>query len=196
MDTNYLLQQVADGDLVAANILLARHRQRLRHMVALRMDPRLAARLDPSDIVQDALAIAHGRLREYASQKPIPFYPWLRRIAWDRLLQMHRHHIDAQRRTIRREDRLSLSNEAQALLVDRLTNSSPMCDELVRQEMYARVRDAIARLPDGERETITLRHLEELSFQETATVLGVSLAATYSRYYRAIKALHQFLNHD
>jgi RNA polymerase sigma-70 factor (ECF subfamily) len=95
MDTEQLLDRVVQGDSSAASALLSRHQTRLRRMVYLRIDPRLAARLDPSDIVQDALAEAHRRLPGYAAERPIPFYPWLRRIAWDRLLQMRRRHIEA-----------------------------------------------------------------------------------------------------
>jgi RNA polymerase sigma-70 factor (ECF subfamily) len=194
MDTDYLLDQVARGNHAAAETLLARHRKRLRHMIALRIDPRLTARLDPSDIVQDAMGIAHCRLREFALSRPIPFYPWLRRIAWDRLLQMHRHHIDAKRRTVRREDQLPLSSQWQGLLAERLTAATLFDDEIVRQEMCARVREAIDQLPEGVRETVVLRHLEELSFEEVAAVQELSLAATYSRYYRAINKLHRLLN--
>jgi RNA polymerase sigma-70 factor, ECF subfamily len=65
--------------------LLARHRERLRRMVAVRMDRRLSPRLDPSDVVQEALAEADRHLDEYVHEQPLPFYPWLRQFAWQRL---------------------------------------------------------------------------------------------------------------
>jgi RNA polymerase sigma-70 factor (ECF subfamily) len=194
MDTDQLLDLVAQGESSAAATLLTRHQKRLRRMVYLRIDPRLAARLDPSDIVQDALTEAHRRLPVYAAERPIPFYPWLRRIAWERLLQMHRRHISAQRRTVLREDVLPLSGDSEILLARRLAEASSPSDQMLRREIKDRVREALARLSNGDREVIVLKHLEELSFQEAAAVLEVTTAAVYSRYYRAIQKLHSLLN--
>jgi RNA polymerase sigma-70 factor (ECF subfamily) len=196
MDTDQLLDLVAQGESSAAATLLDRHRKRLRRMVQLRMDPRLATRLDPSDIVQDALGEAHRRLPDFAAQRPIPFYPWLRRIAWDRLLQMRRHHLYAKRRSVMREDALPLSGKSEILLAERLAAASSPSEQLVRREMNQRVRRAIVELPENDREVIILKHLEELSFQEAAAVLEIGAAAVYSRYYRAIQRLHRLLNED
>jgi RNA polymerase sigma-70 factor (ECF subfamily) len=196
MDTEQLLDRVAKGESSAAATLLDRHRQRLRRMVQLRIDPRLAARIDPSDVVQEALGEAHRRLPQFAAERPIPFYPWLRRIAWERLLQMRRHHLQAKRRSVMREDVLPLSGKSEILLAERLAAASSPSEQLVRREMCQRVRRAIAELPDNDREVIVLKHLEELSFQEAAAVLEIGTAALYSRYYRAIQRLHRLLNEN
>jgi len=196
MDTDHLLDRVAQGEASAAAALLTQHRTRLRRMVNLRISPRLAARLDPSDIVQEAMAEAHKRLPDYAASRPIPFYPWLRRIAWEQLLQMHRRHIEAQRRTVLREDPWPLSDESEALLAERLVTASSPSNQFVRHEVEQRVRAAIAQLPDTERELIVLKHLEELSFEEAAVVLEMTPVVVYSRYYRAVQRLHRLLNAD
>jgi RNA polymerase sigma-70 factor (ECF subfamily) len=81
-----LLQQAAAGDQRAANQLLELHRQRLRAMIAMRLDRRLSARVDPSDVLQDTLAEAHQKLPEYLRTQRIPFYPWLRRLAWEKIV--------------------------------------------------------------------------------------------------------------
>src|SRR5438445_7328535 len=99
-DTEELLRRAGGGDRDARGALLQRHHDRLRRMVALRMDPRLAARVDPSDIVQDSLAEADQQLDIYIRDQPLPFYPWLRQIAWDRLADAHRRHIRAARRSV------------------------------------------------------------------------------------------------
>src|SRR3954453_2130957 len=98
-----LLRAAAGGGEAAGQRLLARHRGRLRQMVAVYLDHRLSARVDPSDIVQEALADAARGLDGYLRERPLPFYPWLRQFAWQRLLQLRRHHIDAQRRSVARE---------------------------------------------------------------------------------------------
>jgi RNA polymerase sigma-70 factor, ECF subfamily len=58
VDTDWLVEQARLGDAEARTGLMERHRARLRQMVSLRLDPRLAARVDPSDVVQEALAAA------------------------------------------------------------------------------------------------------------------------------------------
>ncbi|GAC1473848.1 MAG: hypothetical protein NVSMB9_23170 [Isosphaeraceae bacterium] len=82
--TDVLLRRAALGDGQARQALLERHRGRLRRMVALRIDRRLNARIDPSDVVQEALAEAGQRLDGYLARPPLPFYPWLRQFAWER----------------------------------------------------------------------------------------------------------------
>src|SRR5262245_5167631 len=103
-DTEELLRRSQAGDRHARGALLQRHRKRLKRMVSLRLDRRLAARLDPSDLVQEALAEADRRLDDYARDRPVPFYPWLRQLAWDRLADAHRRHLRAGRRSVTRED--------------------------------------------------------------------------------------------
>ena len=103
-ETEALLASAEDGDGAARELLLGRHRDRLRHMVAVRMDRRLSARLDPSDVVQEALVDAHLELPRYLSERPLPFYPWLRQLAGERLAELHRRHVQAARRSVRREE--------------------------------------------------------------------------------------------
>jgi RNA polymerase sigma-70 factor (ECF subfamily) len=85
-DTDELIARASKGDDLARQQLLVRHRDRLRQMVAVRMDPRLAARVDPSDIVQEAPADATVHLSDDLRDRPMPFYVWLRRLAWERLV--------------------------------------------------------------------------------------------------------------
>src|SRR5436309_2120553 len=83
------LHRAAGGDAAARQQLLARHRARLRRMVAIRLDRRLAARVDPSDLVQESLADAARGLDAYLKERPLPFYPWLRQFAVRRLANLH-----------------------------------------------------------------------------------------------------------
>jgi RNA polymerase sigma-70 factor (ECF subfamily) len=121
-DTDELLRLTGAGDRGARGALLERHRDRLRRMIALRIDPRLAARVDPSDVVQEALAEADRRLDRYVHEQPLPFYPWLRQLAWDRLADQHRRHVQADRRSVKREEAApwGLPDSSAAELADRL----------------------------------------------------------------------------
>src|SRR5919201_1742188 len=91
--TEVLLAEAAQGDRQARDRLLEQYRPRLRQLIGLRLDRRLAARLDPSDVVQEALADAAAKLSEYLRTRPMPFYPWLRSLALQRLVTMYRWHI-------------------------------------------------------------------------------------------------------
>ena len=147
-DTDALLASVANGKQSAADALLERHRERLTAMVRLRMDRRLAARLDASDVVQDTLAEAYKKLRKFAATRPMPFYPWLRGIAWERLIQLHRQHVGADRRSVTREETgTELCDGSQLLLADRLAASAASVSRhAMRDEIRDRVRAAVRQL--------------------------------------------------
>src|SRR5450755_3859141 len=96
-DTDLLLDRAASGDGTARQQLFDRHRRHLRRMVSLRLDRRLASRVDPSDVVQEALADAAKKFAAYLRDRPLPFYPWLRRLAWERLVKLHAQHTAGKR---------------------------------------------------------------------------------------------------
>jgi RNA polymerase sigma-70 factor (ECF subfamily) len=195
-DSDELLRRTAQGSAAARDQLLARHRNRLRKMIAYHLDRRLAARIDPSDVVQDVLIEAAQKLPEYMHTRPLPFYPWLRQIAWDRLVELYRKHVQAQKRSVRREDpgALALPDESLAELAGRLvTSATSPSQRLLRKEIQERIRDALKRLASRDRAVLELRHLEQLSVAETAVVLGISQAAVKTRHLRALQRLQKLL---
>src|SRR5262245_45308568 len=103
-DTDQLVQKASRGDPSARQQLLERHRGRLRKMVACRLDRRLAPRADPPGGVREALPDAARRLDAYLRDRPLPFYPWLRQLAGERLAKLHRRHLGAGRRSVAREE--------------------------------------------------------------------------------------------
>jgi RNA polymerase sigma-70 factor (ECF subfamily) len=196
-DTEELLRRAGRGDPAAVGDLLQRHRRRLRRMVGVRMDRRLAARVDPSDVVQEALADAACRLPDYLRDHPLPFFPWLRRLAWDRLAALHRTHIRAARRSVTREEPPALPGESVLELADRLLARSggPSAGPR-RAERRALVRRALEQLPERDREVLVLRQLEELSVAEVAAVLGIGEKAVYARQLKALERLRAALSPD
>jgi RNA polymerase sigma-70 factor (ECF subfamily) len=159
-------------------------------MVAYRLDRRLSARADASDVVQEALADAARRLSAYLRERPIPFYPWLRQLAWQRLVELHRQHIHAQSRSVTREaiSRLPLNDESVAELADRLVavGSAPSA-RMLRNELRLRVRSILTELAERDREVLVLRHLEQLSTREIAAILGITEGAVKTRHLRALE---------
>src|SRR5262245_11690848 len=97
--TTLLLQRAAQGDPAAVDELLRRHRSSLRRMIAVRMDPRLKTRIDPSDVVQSVLAEAAQKMVA-SPRQPEQFYPWLRQLAWDQLSRLHRDHVRTKKRSV------------------------------------------------------------------------------------------------
>jgi RNA polymerase sigma-70 factor (ECF subfamily) len=195
-DTEELLARAQGGDVAASQQLLVRHRDRLCRMVAVRLDRRLAARVDPSDVVQEALAEAAHKLSVYLRQRPLPFYPWLRRLAWEHLLKVHQRHLAARKRSAGREEH-GLPDESALALAQRLVapGTSPS-NHLLREELRRRVQDALAQLPIGDREVLVLRYLEDLRFGAIAEVLAVNEAAVKMRHTRALRRLCGLLGGD
>ena len=91
--TESLIDQARQGDGAARLSLLERYRDYLRRMVAVRLDRRLAPRVDASDVVQETLALASRRMDDYLRDQPLPFLGWLRQLAAESIKDTHRRHI-------------------------------------------------------------------------------------------------------
>jgi RNA polymerase sigma-70 factor, ECF subfamily len=197
VDTDWLVEQARLGDAEARTGLMERHRARLRQMVSLRLDPRLAARVDPSDVVQEALAAAYPRLDDYLRDPPLPFYPWLRQFAWDCLVDLHRKHVTARRRSVTREEISTpgLSSESVLRLSQRLMSpgSSPS-NHVIRQELRDRLQAALAKLSPNDREVLVMRNLEQMPAVEIAALLGVKEGTVRVRHLRALERLRALLD--
>jgi RNA polymerase sigma-70 factor (ECF subfamily) len=192
-ETNRLLEQARAGDKEALNALFARHRPRLRRMVELRLDRRLLARIDASDVIQEAHVEAVGRLEEYLSAPRYPLFLWLRLIVGERLLKLHRHHLGTRMRDAGLEVSIyrgALPEASSAALAAQLLgkHTSPT-QAAVRAERILRLQEALNALDAMDREVLSLRHFEELSLAETALSLGIEEPAAAKRYIRALKRL-------
>lgn len=198
-DTEELLVQVEQGDERARSRLLERHRDQLRRMVAVRLDRRLLPRLDPSDIIQEALAEADGKLGDYLRERPIRFYPWLRRLAWEHLVRLQQRHLRTARRSVARE-KLSLTglpDESALDLAQRLADSGFAPDRRVLEtELKDRVREALEQLPERDREVLVLRYLEDLSTKDIAAVMGISEGAARVCTTRALDRIAKFVGRE
>lgn len=199
-DTQQLLDAAQAGDAAARERLWTRHRGALHKLVALRLDRGIQGRVDVSDVVQDALVEADRRLEEYLRHaSSIPFHLWLRQIARDRMIDAHRRHRGAERRSIDREqappspsmfaDRSAFDLAAQLRDGRELTPAAA----LLQRELETRFREALEKVDPMDREILELRHIEQLSNRDTALALGLSEPAAGMRYLRALRRLRALL---
>jgi RNA polymerase sigma-70 factor (ECF subfamily) len=196
-DTENLLERAAGGETAARDQLLVRHRGRLKAMVSAHLDARLAARIDPSDVVQDVLTEAAQRFPQYLAERPVAFYPWIRQMAWERLIDLHRRHLRSQARSVEREVPHGVSDESAARLGDLFISAEANPgSQLIRKEVRRRVQEALARLAKEDCELLLMRHLEGLKVAEIAQVLGIGERAAKSRLRRAHERIHRELGDD
>ena len=196
-ETRELLRDAEAGDERAVNNLLERHRESVRQMIHLRMDRALARRVDASDVIQDVLLEANRRLRDYLKDPRLPFHLWLRQLAKDRIIDMHRRHRAAQRRSVDRErpmtapefaDRSSWDLAAQ-LRDPELTPAATS----IRKELEQRFRLAMDDLDEDDREVLLMRHIEHLGNSDVAEALEITPAAAGMRHLRALRRLRRVL---
>ena len=170
-ETQALLKRVEQEGAAAAEPLWERHREPLRRLIGMRLDRALGRRVDASDIVQDVLLKANERLADYLRNPSLPFHLWLRQIARDHMIDAHRRHRVAARRSLDRErpravgflDRSSIDLAAQL----RDPNLTPAAAAL-RHELERRFHDVLRLLGEDDREIIMMRHFEQLSNGEAA----------------------------
>jgi len=191
-ETCRLLAEVRARDASAFDRLFARHRPALRRFVALRLDPCVRARLDPSDVVQETHLEAFRRMDDFLTRLPMPFRVWLRKTAYERLLKLRRHHAEAGRRAVGRE--LGLPDRSSLLLAGTFLDRGPSpSQQLTRAELVRRVRQALAELSETDREVLLMRNVEELPYREIGCILDLDPAAARKRYGRALLRLRQLL---
>jgi RNA polymerase sigma-70 factor (ECF subfamily) len=196
-ETRAMLEHAAGEDPSAVDRLLACHREPLRRMIAVRLDRSLGRREDASDVVQGVLLEASRRLADYLRHPAMPFQLWLRQIARDQLIDVHRRHRVAGRRSIDRERSITANeflDRSSIDLASALRDQGPTpAAEAIRRELVDRFHAALAELGEDDREILVMRHFEHLTNSETAGALGLSEAAAGMRYLRALRRLRAVL---
>jgi RNA polymerase sigma-70 factor (ECF subfamily) len=166
-------------------------------MVATRIDSRLRTRVDPSDVVQDTLTRASLHRHQFEGDRQASFYAWLRGIALNRLIDLQRRHIGAERRSVLREvpwRSLRLNEHSSVALAELLADSdSGPQRRFEKNEAVERLQAALKKLSDIDRELLVMRHLEQMSPDEIAAVLGMSRTNVSTRHLRALQRLQKVL---
>jgi RNA polymerase sigma-70 factor (ECF subfamily) len=206
--TNRLLDRVRHQDEPAFAELFARHRERLRKMVRLRLDRRLRGRFDSSTVLRQVEHNAWRRIGEYrADQTSSPaapssraagdatgsFFLWLRLLTGQVIQALHRDHLETQAWEELSLYRGALPEVNSVALAAQLMGHRDPSQTTTRADMLLRLQDALNSMDALDREVLALCHFEELSDEETAAVLGISKAAATERYVQALKRLKEIL---
>ena len=169
------------------------YRPKLLRMIAIRLDTRLAGKVDADDVLQDAFVEAARRVQDYLDCPSVPFFVWLRQITGQVLIDTQRRYLGAQMRDVRKEVGIFTARHggaSSAFLVHQLADSLTTPSQFaVRRETLDEMAEALATLGETDREVLVLRHLEELTNTEVAQVLGIDKYAASKRYLRALGRL-------
>ncbi len=156
-----LVEKAQHGDREAADQLVEYYRPRLLRMIRYRLDPRLHARLDESDVAQDALSLAIRDLPKYRRHPDVPFYAWLRQVAWRQVLKTSERHVQAEKRSVRKERTFHWDHSRFALAEQFVSLSTPS-QVTMQTELIEQVMAALDALAATDRDLLMLRFLERL----------------------------------
>ena len=197
-DHQDLVSKAKAGDENALARLFDRFKSRLRRVVEVRMDHRLQGRVDPSDVLQEAFLDLARKLPAFNKRaEGISMFVWMRLVASEKLIQIHRNHIDMQKRSAGREvsiDAAIPDHSSICLAGHLLGRFSSAGNKLIRHEMKQVLMATLDAMDDIDREIILMRGFEELSNVEAAESLGLSQNGASNRYVRAMTRLKKELD--
>jgi len=171
-----LVEEALGGNPLSFQLLIERYQERV--FALARRYTKSAVEIE--DIAQDTFLKAFRRLASF--QRQSTFSTWLYRIAVNTALDFLKR---VGRSPVRAVEDPELTAEPQrALAGSGIAISAP--DATLRREEVARVtQEVLDELPEIFRTVLVLRELEELSYQEMAEVLGISIGTVESRLFRA-----------
>jgi RNA polymerase sigma-70 factor (ECF subfamily) len=190
-----LLEEATAGSQQALGQLLERYMPRIEATVSYRIDRRVRARVDASDVVQETQLEVTRRIGEFLSARPMPFHLWLRRETHQQVLKAERRHLQTAKRAVDRE--VPLPDQTSLHLVAGLAaNTHSPVSQAARKEVARKVRQILGRLSEVDREVIMLRNFDGLSNGEAACLLEINPEAAKKRYARALLRLQQLLSDE
>jgi len=173
---------------------LERYREYLRLLARLQLDPRLQAKLDPSDLVQETLLKAHQAQGQVRWEDDAEVAAWLRKILANTLIDAARRFTTGARAVNLERSLQEGVERSSACLVGLLVNqdASPGA-QLIQQEQMFRLAEALGRLPEDQRKAVELMHLQGHSVYDIAREMGRSATAVGGLLRRGMKKLREWL---
>jgi RNA polymerase sigma-70 factor, ECF subfamily len=180
----------AVGEPCDLSVLFDRYKERLRRTVRLRLDPRLTGIVDSSGVLKLAREEVDRRVAEAAGTTAGSFL-WLRQIVGEVMQRIHQQRLGPDVRGDISLYRGALPEATSTSLAAHLLGKGGTAEDLAaaRAEQKILLQEALNAMEPLDREVLTLRHCEQLSNEEAATVLKVSSAAASEAYIRALKRI-------
>ncbi len=175
------VEQVLAGDLEGYGVLHRRYFEPTVRLVAGILNGDRAA---AEDTVQEAFLSALEALSRLSDGDR--FFPWLKRIAVNRAIEVRRHR--------QRKQRLHHSWSGQVFSAG--GGTEPVLDRLAARERAGAVRVALDRLPDGQRAAVVLRYFDGLSLRQVAEVLGCEEVTARTQVFRGLRKLGTWLDNE
>jgi RNA polymerase sigma-70 factor, ECF subfamily len=168
-----------------------RYRDYLRLLARLQIDPKLRSKLDPSDVVQETLVKAHQNLDQFRGTSDGELAAWLRRILANSMIDAARKY---QRELSVAQPLAETLDESSARLEAWLAADQPSPSAQVdRQERLLGLAQALAGLPEEQRQAVELHHLKDCSVVDVAGIMDKSEAAVAGLLRRGLKRLRELL---
>jgi len=181
----------ADSGVGATAALFDRYKERLRRTVRLRLDRRLVGLVDSSGVLKLVRAEAECRSGELTGPGgPEPFL-WLRQLTGQVLARLHQERLGPDVRGDISLYRGALPEATSISLAAHLLGRVGDDDDkaAARAEQKLLLQEALNAMDPLDREVLTLRHCEQMSNHETATVLGIPNSQASEAYIRALKRI-------
>jgi RNA polymerase sigma-70 factor (ECF subfamily) len=174
---------------------LERFRGYLRLLARMQLDPRLQAKLDPSDLVQETLLQALQLLDRFQHRSDAELAAWLRQILAHKLAHAVRD-LGRTKRDVGRECSLEAALEQSSARLEAwlVAEQSSPSQQAQRKEQVFRLADALGRLPEAQREALTRRYLQSWSLEDIGQHLGRSPTAVVGLIKRGLKQLRLLLH--
>jgi RNA polymerase sigma-70 factor (ECF subfamily) len=171
-----------------------RYRKYLRLLAGLQLNPRVRAKLDASDIVQQTLLQAYQARAQFRGKTPEEQTAWLRQIL-TRVLANAARDLGRARRDIKRERSLEAAVEESSARLEAWLASEEASPrrQAERNEQLLALAEALEDLPEDQREAVVLRHLKGKSLAELARHFGRSEGAVANLLHRGLTKLRQRL---
>jgi RNA polymerase sigma-70 factor (ECF subfamily) len=174
---------------------LDRYRDYLRLLARMQLDPRLQAKLDASDLVQQTLLQAHAQRAQFRGRSEQEWLGWLRTILANNLAGAARQ-FATDARDLGRERSLEASLEQSSVRLEQCLaakQSSPS-ERAGRGELLVRMAGALAQLPADQQQVVELHHLQGCTIAEVAATMQRTKPAVMGLLFRGLKRLRQILD--
>jgi RNA polymerase sigma-70 factor (ECF subfamily) len=173
---------------------LERFRSYLLLLARLKLDRKLRGKLDASDVVQQTMLEAHMALESFRGDDLAAQAAWLRQILARNLANAVRD-LTRAKRDVRKERSLQADLDASASRLDgwlAAEQSSPS-QKMERHERALQLAEALAQLPEAQRDAVVLRHFQGLPLAEIAEQLDCTTTAVTGLLQRGLKNLRKSL---